>query len=198
MRDGALRLATKKAGRGSPKCPPRLVSLAMTSRGFVCRETLCRPVSAGRQTGQPPGRPGPILNTIIPWTRPRPAAPLLDFQAGRGRPSYMSSEPFRNPDYLAYIRRQPCLVCGGACGPSEAHHEYGHGTSIKGSDFRALPLGTKHHRERHDKGRRFWDEYNIDPTAEMMRLLEWYLVFNGHGKPPGNPRQRPPERPAKR
>lgn len=108
----------------------------------------------------------------------------------------MGSEPFRAPAYLEYIREQQCLVCGGAGGPSQAHHEDGHGTSIKGSDFHALPLCSGHHRKRHDKGRtRFWDEHNIDPTAEMMRLLEWYLVFNGHGKPPKSPRQRPPERP---
>ncbi|MBU0515573.1 MAG: DUF968 domain-containing protein [Proteobacteria bacterium] len=106
------------------------------------------------------------------------------------------SEPFRDKAYLAYIRLQPCLVCGGARGPSEAHHEDNGGKGLKGSDYRALPLCSIHHRERHDTGQQtFWTRNNLDPRAEMLRYLEWYLVYTLTGRPPKSPSRRPPERP---
>ncbi|MBU0516744.1 MAG: DUF968 domain-containing protein [Proteobacteria bacterium] len=106
------------------------------------------------------------------------------------------SEPFRDPAYLAYIRKQPCLVCGGAQGPSVAHHDNNGGKGLKGSDYDALPLCPVHHQERHNKPRStFWDDHRIDPEREIRWFLSWYLVYTVTGRPPRSPSRRPPERP---
>lgn len=49
---------------------------------------------------------------------------------------------------LAWVRQQPCVVCGQV--PSEAHHRTGGGMALKNPDSETFPLCTRHHREFHD------------------------------------------------
>jgi putative HNHc nuclease len=93
-------------------------------------------------------------------------------------------EPFfrtpriHDPDYLDYIRQQPCVICGDNTTVEAAHVRVGSigngkrytGLGEKSSDKWALPLCGKHHREQHATGNEleFWASYNIDPFATAM------------------------------
>lgn len=85
-----------------------------------------------------------------------------------------------DPDYLRFIRRQPCILSGTA---SEAAHIVppGHGkTGAKVSDYRTVPLSPQLHRwsrsSLHALGReRFEQKYNVDLNLEQVRFLEMYL-----------------------
>jgi hypothetical protein len=48
-------------------------------------------------------------------------------------------EPGRDPAYLAFLRTQPCCVCGTE-ERTQAAHQGKHGTGTKASDYGALPL----------------------------------------------------------
>jgi hypothetical protein len=73
--------------------------------------------------------------------------------------------------YLAWIREQPCCLCGR---PAEAAHlrvgsvnhnkTYG-GLGLKSSDKWAVPLCRPHHDEQHATGNEleFWARYGINP-----------------------------------
>jgi hypothetical protein len=83
----------------------------------------------------------------------------------------------RDPKYLDWIRRQPCLLCGG---PSEAAHTGPHGYGQKASDHDAIPLCWRHHRWEGDKlsyhqlGKRFWDTHLLDRKEVLSALRERY------------------------
>ena len=53
---------------------------------------------------------------------------------------------YKNKDYLAYIRKQPCAICGS---PAEPHHvrreRWGAGTGKKPHDYVTVPLCRYHH-----------------------------------------------------
>ena len=66
-------------------------------------------------------------------------------------------KPHRDKKYLAFVRTQPCFLEGPGCkGRVEAHHAFGQytggGKGLKGSDYLAVPLCTKHHAAVHSKG----------------------------------------------
>ena len=67
----------------------------------------------------------------------------LRTRAGRGSPRVM--KPQRSPRYLAWIRTQPCGVCG-STRRIEASHTGPHGIGQKSPDTSAIPLCAKHHR----------------------------------------------------
>ena len=77
-------------------------------------------------------------------------------------------------DYLAYIRKQPCLVglfCRGRVAP---HHDPSIGAG--GSDYRALPLCANHHTTVHQIGRKsFQDRSMLNFNKERVRLLIGYI-----------------------
>ena len=54
-------------------------------------------------------------------------------------------KPQRNPRYLAWIRTQPCSVCG-SMRSIEASHTGPHGIGQKSADTSAIPLCAKHDR----------------------------------------------------
>jgi hypothetical protein len=90
----------------------------------------------------------------------------------------------RNPDYLKFIRNQPCLVTGSKSSLYEsvaACHEniFGDkGTSIKCSDYTAVPLlQTLHRDHEHQHGNyTFWSQYPwIDVKKEIIRLNIEYI-----------------------
>ena len=83
-------------------------------------------------------------------------------------------KPCRNPQYLAWIRTLPCLVCGSRAGV-EASHTGPHGLGQKSSDLSAVPLCYRHHRTSHDSyhkmgARRFVRAHQLDLPA-IVRLL---------------------------
>lgn len=81
-----------------------------------------------------------------------------------------------DPDYLRFIRRQPCVISHCA---AEAHHVVppGHGKAGgKVSDYRAVPLSLKLHNEYHRIGReKFEAKYRVNLDLEQIRLLEQYV-----------------------
>lgn len=81
-------------------------------------------------------------------------------------------KPARSEEYLDYIRRKPCWVCQGN---SEPHHTGERGVGQKGSDFSAMPLCTKHHRECHDMGKdTFQERYEVVLAEAVAKwLVRW-------------------------
>lgn len=83
-------------------------------------------------------------------------------------------KPVRNPKYLAWIRTQPCLVCGSTRW-IEAAHTGPHGLGQKSPDSSAVPLCGKHHRTGNDSYHRlgprtFAKVHNLDLVAIVRRL----------------------------
>jgi hypothetical protein len=85
--------------------------------------------------------------------------------------------------YLAFIRKQPCLVCRDYL--SDPHHpkhtKYGGelGKNIKPDDKKAIPLCRTHHAIQENIGEeRFYKKYNINPLEEIKRLNAKYEQIN--------------------
>ena len=83
-------------------------------------------------------------------------------------------KPQRNSRYLAWIRTQPCVVCGATRG-IEAAHTGPHGLGQKSPDSSAIPLCHKHHRTGKDSyhrlgPRRFSEVHNLDIPDIVRRL----------------------------
>ncbi len=83
-------------------------------------------------------------------------------------------KPRRNPRYLAWIRTQPCCVCG-STQRIEASHTGPHGIGQKSSDSSAIPLCAKHHRTGIDSyhrlgPRKFSEKHDLDIPAMVRRL----------------------------
>jgi len=94
------------------------------------------------------------------------------------------AEPFfrsprsEDPQYLDYLRQQPCCICGDNTTVEAAHLRIGSindgkrstGMGEKPSDRWALPLCGEHHREQHSMNElEFWARYGIDPFSLCMR-----------------------------
>jgi hypothetical protein len=82
--------------------------------------------------------------------------------------------PERNPRYLAWIRTQPCVVCGARRG-IEAAHTGPRGLGQKSPDTSAIPLCLRHHRtggeSYHRLGpRKFAERHRLD-IASIVRQL---------------------------
>jgi hypothetical protein len=82
-------------------------------------------------------------------------------------------KPQRNPRYLAWIRTQPCCVCGITRG-IEASHTGTHGLGQKSPDSSAIPLCAKHHRTGADSyhklgPRKFSEKHRLDIPAIVRR-----------------------------
>src|ERR1700731_1956056 len=83
-------------------------------------------------------------------------------------------KPQRNSRYLAWIRAQPCVVCGARRG-IEASHTGPHGLGQKSPDSSAIPLCSKHHRRGGDSyhklgPRRFAEAHHLDVKDIVRRL----------------------------
>lgn len=89
------------------------------------------------------------------------------------RPPEQRRPAERSFDYLAYIRAQPCCICGDDLTVEAAHLRSGWaeddkeqtGGGRKPDDRWTLPLCGKHHRAQHTMNEReFWASYGIDPV----------------------------------
>jgi hypothetical protein len=83
-------------------------------------------------------------------------------------------KPARNPVYLAWIRTQPCVVCG-RTQRIEAAHTGLRGLGQKSSDFSTIPLCETHHRTGKDSyhrlgARKFAQLHNLDIHNIVRRL----------------------------
>jgi len=93
----------------------------------------------------------------------------------------------RDPAYLAWVRRQPCVICGTRRKVEAAHVRAGYpdagwaptGMMQKPDDARCVPLCADHHREGPDAQHRmseraWWNNHGIDPP-DLCRAL--YAAF---------------------
>jgi len=78
----------------------------------------------------------------------------------------------RSADYLAWVRCQPSVESGKyGC---VAHHVIGNGrcSTLKTSDYFAIPLTDEEHRRLHDHGWRAWEERNGSQMEHAARVME--------------------------
>jgi hypothetical protein len=102
----------------------------------------------------------------------------------------------RDPDYLAFIRRQPCICCERPDQHTrplftrlrrymnvnrlltEAAHVGMRGMGQKASDREAIPLCSEHHRtgpdSHHVLGRKFWSRWGLDRNELIANYQEAY------------------------
>lgn len=89
----------------------------------------------------------------------------------------------RNNGYLAFLRRQPCVVCKSPAPSDPAHIRMGcrergktpTGMQVKPSDQYATSLCRTCHTVQHSMGEaRFWSERGIDPFDAADRLFAEY------------------------
>ena len=78
--------------------------------------------------------------------------------------------------YLAFIREQPCTICGylprdGFKYLMNAHHTETGGMGIKGSDYSAIPLCFACHRKTHEQygKRRPWTPDELAAIIKRLR-----------------------------
>jgi len=79
----------------------------------------------------------------------------------------------RSVGHLAFVRRQPCLVCGRS--PVDAHHirfAQPKAMARKVSDEFTVPLCRRHHEQLHSQAdeRGWWDALDIDPLKAAADL----------------------------
>lgn len=85
--------------------------------------------------------------------------------------------PLRDNEYLNYIRKQPCLVCG-MYNNTEAHHlriNNKGGTAIKPPDAYCVPLCNQHHLEYHRNGHK-WFEGQVKWVLKRVDLEDFCLL----------------------
>jgi hypothetical protein len=89
----------------------------------------------------------------------------------------------RHSDYLRFIRRQPCVVCG-ALYTIEAAHSGVRGLGQKADDLFTLPLCRHHHRtgphSHHKLGKRFWGHHALDRVTLIRELQRLWKLENGN------------------
>jgi hypothetical protein len=115
-------------------------------------------------------------------------------ELGKDPPKSPRIKARQNPEYLRWIRQQPCLVgrwtdpeyFGGSCPRSEAAHPHADGTNLKGPDRDAVPFCAQHHRtdlnswHQYPEGPEAFCEANgIDLESERNRLRGKYEKETG-------------------
>lgn len=113
------------------------------------------------------------LSGVIQQTRAELAEAARKIPSAIG-PDYIP----RSPEYLAFIRRQPCCVTGVIGEDIHPHHLGGDGgTALKGSDFLCVPLRWDQHSRLHEVGQvSFQEETGVDLYFEATRFLHIYFV----------------------
>jgi hypothetical protein len=89
------------------------------------------------------------------------------------KPIYQRDKPERNPAYLRFIRRFPCIGCGTTRG-IEAMHSGPHGLSQKASDLTALPGCHECHREYDKNPRWFLEKRQLDREELVGMFNRWW------------------------
>jgi len=81
--------------------------------------------------------------------------------------SFPKQARVRSPQYLAWLRTQPCAACA-APPPSEASHHGPRGLGQKADDDRAIPLCQRCHAFWHHKGKVFGRDH-----LDKERTTRW-------------------------
>lgn len=79
---------------------------------------------------------------------------------------------YRSEEFRDYVKTLPCIICGR---DSDAHHEIGGGTALKGPDLFCIPLCRKHHDERGAGVETFWKKHNKDRWQVIAETLAGYV-----------------------
>lgn len=116
----------------------------------------------------------------FPLTRFPPLRILCGVSASQinPRPIYKSEPPVRDPQYLKFLRKLPCIVCFSSRTVESAH--FGdRGMGQRSSDYDALPLCVKCHRMGPKSyhvlgGRRFIEVHGLNVKAHQERLQKFY------------------------
>lgn len=134
----------------------------------------------------PKSRWSPIKRTSINRAKkpnPRRVANERKFKALR-RASWRTTKnvwPTASPEYLEWLRMQPCVVSRARgtkqTGKTEPAHVGLRGSSQKCSDFEAIPLSPEFHRRgypesHHTLGKGFWSYHGLDRN----RLIEEHVM----------------------
>lgn len=90
-------------------------------------------------------------------------------------PMYAGSKPARDPQYLRYIKRLPCVACLKTWQIDPAHTGP-HGTSQKASDYTAIPLCRKCHREFDAAPAAFAEKHHFDVPALIQMFNRFYQL----------------------
>ncbi len=92
-------------------------------------------------------------------------------------------KPARSQKYMAWIRKQHCVVTNEAAAWGaviHAHHVRlgsNAGLGQKPSDFRCVPLTAEEHHRLHTQGElSYWQEKNDDPNVLIVSLMTCYLI----------------------
>jgi hypothetical protein len=94
----------------------------------------------------------------------------LNILGNRGTSGTKKGDPWKCPQWLAYLRTLPCCITG-EVGSTEAHHLILRSRGAQASDFFCFNLSSEMHREYHKLGHeKFTEKYNVDWVG--------ILVFN--------------------
>lgn len=135
----------------------------MTDLADATERELARALAAKRKARRAPAK------------RARAVSPKAD----RGR--------VRNNGYLAWLRRQPCVICRRTpCDPAHIRtHKPGElptGLQRKPDDARATALCRPHHEQQHSmREMDFWRVIGLDPFEVAERLFAEYEAEAGRG-----------------
>lgn len=92
-----------------------------------------------------------------------------------------------DPEYLAWIRTQPCIMCTGWIDPTvEAHHYGGRAFGTKAPDRLAIPLCLWHHTigpsSVHKLGKGWADRHGLDMREVFRDLWRRYEEYRSKGE----------------
>ena len=86
---------------------------------------------------------------------------------------YPKPTTYKNAKYLAWIRQQPCAICGR---PAEPHHiiGVGHlgGMGKKAPDTMCMPLCREHHNEIHNAPAMWGEQWQMVATTLGRAIQE--------------------------
>ena len=93
-------------------------------------------------------------------------------------------KPHRNPEYLAFIRSKPCIICLRKAVAAHVRKQYwGAGARQKPHDYVAIPLCEEryHHQTFDSIGMEAFEEkYNVDIKREIIYNLMEYVESKRH------------------
>lgn len=111
-----------------------------------------------------------------PAAQPASAKPVVGVIVDSEAPATFFARPKRirwvSPQFLVWVKNQPCLCCGQPA--DDAHHLIGWGqggVGTKAHDIFTIPLCRKHHRQLHENPQAFEHEYGTQPVL-IIRLLD--------------------------
>jgi len=88
-------------------------------------------------------------------------------------PLYRAVRPVRDPQYLRFLKKLPCVACLKTWNVDPAHTGP-HGIGQKACDRKAIPLCRKCHREFDAGPQRFIDKHKLNIPALIAKFNQFY------------------------